>query len=65
MEDKNALRWLFGVITFLIFILPILLADELSLFVSWLTIFISWFLVIAIAALKTKNKNSTTNNKSQ
>lgn len=59
MGDKQTLRWLFAIITLLIFILPILLADELSLLASWLLIFVSWVLIVIITGFRTEHHQKT------
>jgi hypothetical protein len=68
MKDKNALRWFFASISLFIFILPVFLADELSLLANWLVIFsCTFFIIMCAAARDIKPKplnNSEQNNKS-
>jgi len=52
MEKNTVLRWLLALSSFLIFLMPVLLADELTLLQKWLLIFICWFIVIAGSAYR-------------
>ncbi len=52
MEKNTVLRWLLALSSFLIFLMPVLLADELSLLQKWLLIFICWVIVIAGSAYR-------------
>ena len=49
--NRTGLRWLTGLIAFLAFQLPLLLADELSLMAVWLLCFFSWLILILIVAV--------------
>ena len=50
-----------AVLTFLAFIIPLFLVDEVSLLANWLYIFISWALIILLSALSpSKDDNTTT-----
>jgi len=51
-QNKTGLRWLMGLITFLFFLFPILLSDELSLFHTWLLTLTIWFSLVFIVAIK-------------
>ncbi len=46
MDNKNTLRWLFCFLVLLVFIMPVLLADEFSLLANWLFVFCSWLIII-------------------
>ncbi|WP_019028696.1 hypothetical protein [Colwellia piezophila] len=52
-----------AILTFLTFILPLLLADEVSLLANWLFIFISWSLVILLSALSPAQIDNKTSEK--
>ncbi|KGJ91028.1 hypothetical protein [Colwellia psychrerythraea] len=60
MSDNIARRGFLAVLTFIAFIVPLLLADEVSLFANWLYIFISWSLIILLAALQPAEDKNTT-----
>jgi|GEM_PF-6108138 len=63
MANNTTLRWLLAFSAFLVFFMPVLLADELTLFENWLLIFVCWLVVIAISAYKTlRNNHSLRNN---
>jgi len=51
-KNKTGLRWLMGLITFLFFLFPILLSDELSLFFTWLLTLVIWSTLVLIVAIK-------------
>jgi len=66
MEQNTAQRAFLALLTFIAFIVPLLLVDEVSLLSNWLYIFISWFIIILLAAfntevLKNKRQNNTDN----
>lgn len=49
-----------AILAFLAFIMPLVLADEVSLLANWLFIFISWTLVILLSALSpAQNENKS------
>ncbi len=52
MKNSNIHRWFGAAIALLLLIMPVLLADELSLLANWLFTFICWFLIIAIGLIK-------------
>jgi hypothetical protein len=52
MEKNTALRWLLAFSSFVIFLMPVLLADELTLLQNWLLIFTCWFIIIANSAYR-------------
>ena len=60
MQDSAVLRWLLACLALLTFIMPVLLADELSLQVNWLLLFLSWFLLIFITAVLSRLKKTKT-----
>ena len=49
-----------AILVFLAFIMPLVLADEVSLLSNWLFIFISWSLVILLSALTPAQKDNNT-----
>jgi len=51
-QNTTGLRWLMGLLTFLFFLFPILLADELSLFHTWLLTLTIWTALVLIVAIK-------------
>jgi len=57
---KNTGRQAFlALLTFIAFVVPLIIVDEISLFASWLYIFISWAMIILLSALSTsKDKTS-------
>lgn len=58
---KNIGRQAFlAILAFLVFIMPLVLADEVSLFANWLFIFISWSLVILLSALSPTQVDNNT-----
>ena len=60
MSNKMANRAFLAVLTFIAFIIPLILTDEVSLLTNWLFIFISWSLIILFAALQPSEKENTT-----
>jgi len=52
MRNSNIHRWFGAVVALLLLIMPVLLADELSLFASWLLIYICWLIIIAMGQIK-------------
>ena len=48
---RPGLRWLTGLIAFLIFQLPLLFADELSLMAVWSLCFLCWLGLILIVVI--------------
>jgi len=52
MKNFNIHRWLGATIALLVFIMPVLLADELSLLTNWLFTFICWLIIIAMSQIK-------------
>ncbi len=64
MSQDIAKRSFLAVLTFIAFILPLVLADEVSLLTNWLYIFISWFFIILLSALLQPKKENTTDNSS-
>ncbi|OUR62748.1 hypothetical protein A9Q74_03810 [Colwellia sp. 39_35_sub15_T18] len=66
MKNSNIHRWLGAVIALLVFIMPVLLADELSLLANWLFTFTCWLIVIAMGLIKvTPSPHSNTKQKGQ
>jgi len=54
-------RSFLAVLTFIAFIVPLMLADEVNLLTNWLYIFISWLIIILLCAVNpTKNELSDT-----
>jgi hypothetical protein len=51
-QNKTGLRWLMGLLTFLLFLFPILLSDELSLFHTWLLTLTIWSTLVLLVAIK-------------
>ena len=62
MSHVIAKRSFLAVLTFIAFIVPLVLADEVSLLANWLYIFISWGLIILFSALLPFNKKKITDN---
>jgi uncharacterized membrane protein YhaH (DUF805 family) len=60
MSHDIAKRSFLAVLAFLAFIVPLILADEVSLLTNWLFIFISWLLIILLSALLSPTKEKTT-----
>jgi len=60
MSQVIAKRSFLAVLTFIAFVVPLVLADEVSLLTNWLYIFISWGLIIFLSALQLPNKKKTT-----
>lgn len=60
MSDNIARRGFLAVLTLITFNIPLLLADEVSLFVNWLYIFVSWSLILLLAALLPAEEKDTT-----
>lgn len=52
MKSSNTHRWLGATIALVLLIMPVLLADELSLLANWIFTFLCWLIVIAIGVLK-------------
>jgi len=64
MTNNKGKQAFLAVLTFIAFLMPLILVDELSLLTTWLYIFISWLTIILLSALKPKNnqrKTSCTN----
>jgi len=56
-------RAFLAILTFFLFLVPLILADEVSLFENWLFIYISWVIVILLAAIKpTRTEKQTSTN---
>ncbi|NRA55494.1 MAG: hypothetical protein HRU23_15235 [Gammaproteobacteria bacterium] len=53
MKDHNVARWLGAIIALLVFMIPVLLTDVLSLMASWMLILFLWLLIIGIGVLET------------
>ncbi len=51
MKSSNTYRWFGATIALLILMMPLLLTDELSLFVNWGVSFICWLIIIVIGLL--------------
>jgi len=62
MPQDTAKRAFFAFLTFIAFLVPLLLVDEVSLLSNWLFIFISWFTIILFAAFNNKKKENKTSN---
>lgn len=63
MPQDTAKRAFLALVTFIAFIVPLLLVDEVSLLNNWLYIFVSWLIIILLAAFTTtKSENKATNN---
>jgi len=58
MTDNTGRQAFLALLTFIAFIVPLVLVDEVSLLTSWLFIFISWAVIILFSAL-TPSKNKT------
>jgi len=61
MNDRIIARWLAASICLLLFLLPVLLQDELTLLTNWLLILCFWLLVILITAYPTIRSYITKN----
>jgi hypothetical protein len=61
MKNNITYQWFGAIIALLIFIIPVLMADELSLLASWLLIFFCWLFIIAIFAFKATPSTNSTN----
>ncbi|ALO36407.1 hypothetical protein CMT41_17905 [Colwellia sp. MT41] len=60
MPPNTGKQAFLAALAFLIFIIPLLLADEVSLLTTWLFIFISWSFIILLSALSpSKDDNNT------
>ena len=53
MKDHNVARWLGAIIALLVFMIPVLLTDVLSLMARWMLILFLWLLIIGIGVLET------------
>ncbi|WP_157829133.1 hypothetical protein [Colwellia sp. 75C3] len=60
MSHDIAKRSFLAVLTFIAFIVPLILVDEVSLLTNWLFIFISWSFILLLSALPSANKENTT-----
>jgi len=60
MSHVIAKRSFIAVLTFIAFLVPLVLTDEVSLLTNWLYIFISWGLIILLSALLPFNQKNTT-----
>lgn len=65
MTNNKARLGFLAVLTFIVFIVPLLLADEVSLLTNWLFIFASWFIIIALSALPSNHSKSKKKDKNQ
>lgn len=52
MMYSNIHRWFGAAIALLLLVMPVLLADELSLLENWLLTFICWLIIIVIGFVK-------------
>jgi len=60
MTNNTGRQAFLALLTFIAFIVPLVLIDEVSLLTSWLFIFISWAIIILLSALSTsKDKTAT------
>jgi len=62
MNDRIIARWLAASLCLLLFLLPVLLQDELTLLTTWLLILCAWLFVILITAYLTIRAYITKNN---
>jgi len=53
MNDRIIARWLAASLYLLLFLLPVLLQDELTLLTNWLLTLSSWLFVVLITAYPT------------
>ena len=51
IREPTSLNWLAALIAIIGFVFPIILADEVSLYVIWLFTFGSWLVLVIWAAL--------------
>lgn len=59
MTNNTGRQAFLALLTFIAFVVPLIIVDEISLFASWLYIFISWAMIILLSALSTsKDKTS-------
>jgi len=64
MTTNKGKQAFLAALTFLAFVFPLILANEVSLFTNWLFIFISWLVIILLSVLnpgKNKDKAITAN----
>ncbi len=59
MKNSNIHRWFGATIALLLFIMPVLLTDELSLLENWLLTLICWFFIIIIGFFKMPTSQSS------
>jgi len=64
MNDSNIQQWFIAAIALLLLIMPVLLADKLSLLASWLFTYVCWLAIIVFALFHSSTKSSD-NNKSK
>jgi len=62
MTNNKGKQAFLAVLTFIAFLMPLILVDELSLLTTWLYIFISWLTVILLSTLKPRKSQSKTSN---
>jgi len=62
MTSNKGKQAFLAVLTFIAFLMPLILVDELSLLTTWLYIFISWLTVILLSTLKPRKSQSKTSN---
>jgi len=60
MTNNKGKQAFLAVLTFIAFLMPLILVDELSLLTTWLYIFISWVIIILLSALKSRKSQSKT-----
>jgi len=65
MAKNSVLRWLLALSSFLVFLMPVLLADELNLLDKWLLIFSCWFIIIAISAYRALRQDFVSKHKNR
>lgn len=58
MRNSHIHRWFGAVIALLLLIMPVLLADEFSLFANWLLLFFCWMIVIVIGLILVPSSRS-------
>jgi len=58
MTDNTGRQAFLALLTFIAFIVPLIIVDEVPLLTSWLFIFISWAIIILLSAL-TPSKDKT------
>jgi hypothetical protein len=66
MNKPHIYRWFAASIALLLLIMPVLLADELSLLTNWLFAYTCWLVIIAIGLIKTpSSRRKNTKSKGQ